>query len=205
LDIRKILRTLQECLLEKREIEKRDIRLGVTMSMIMLITTPSFMKKKMVLTESIGGNSTFADVNTHTYEENESAKKKVIINYLKKEKEDQAINVIRERPIMKLHEKTSMIDVLLFPIQSDEYRSPRILREDVTPPVTLPRKRKSQELLIGISVILKDISDKRRYENIPDLERLDTKGKPNCSKVFHFIYQLDERFKKYHKTEEEKK
>jgi hypothetical protein len=54
----------------------------------MSITTLLFIKKKTVLTESIRGNSTFADVNTHTYEENESAKKEVIINHLKKEKEN---------------------------------------------------------------------------------------------------------------------
>jgi hypothetical protein len=58
---------------------------------------------------------------------------------------------------------------------------------------------------MGMSIILKDISDKRRHENIPDLERLDTKGKPNCGKIFHFIHQLDERLGKYYKTEEEKK
>jgi hypothetical protein len=40
------------------------------------------------LPESIGGNSIFANVSIHTYEENESAKKEVIINRLKKEKED---------------------------------------------------------------------------------------------------------------------
>jgi hypothetical protein len=59
--------------------------------------------------------------------------------------------------------------------------------------------------LIRILVILKDILDKRRHENILDLERLNTKGKLNCGKVFHFIHQLDERLEKYHKTEEEKK
>jgi hypothetical protein len=59
--------------------------------------------------------------------------------------------------------------------------------------------------LMEMLVILKDISDKRRHKNIPNLERLDTKGKPNCGKVFHFIHQLDERLRKYHKTEEEKK
>jgi hypothetical protein len=79
---------LQKCLLEKREIEKRDIRSGVTTLVIMLITTPSSIKKKTVLTEFIRGNSTFADVSTHTYEENELAEKKVIINRLKKEEED---------------------------------------------------------------------------------------------------------------------
>jgi hypothetical protein len=46
------------------------------------------MEKKTVLPESIGGNSTFADVNTITYEENELAEKEVIINHPKKEKED---------------------------------------------------------------------------------------------------------------------
>jgi hypothetical protein len=75
----------------------------------------------------------------------------------------------------------------------------------VTPPVTLLREKGGQKLLIRMLVILKDISDKRRYENIPDLERLDTKGKPNCGKVFHFIHQLDEKLEKYYKTEEEKK
>jgi hypothetical protein len=51
-----------------------------------------------------------------------------------------------------------------------------------------------------MSIILKDISDKRRHKNIPDLEHLDIKGKLNCSKVFHFIHQLDERLKKYLKN-----
>jgi hypothetical protein len=58
---------------------------------------------------------------------------------------------------------------------------------------------------MGILVILKNIFDKRHYENIPNLKRLDTKGKPNYSKVFYFIYQLDEKLEKYYKTEEEKK
>jgi hypothetical protein len=71
--------------------------------------------------------------------------------------------------------------------------------------VTLPGERRGQELLMGMSIILKNILDKRCHKNIPDLERLDTKGKLNCSKVFHFIHQLDERLGKYHKTEEEKK
>jgi hypothetical protein len=60
----------------------------MTMPMIMSITTLLFIKKKTVLPESIRGNSIFANVNTHTYEENESTKKKVISNCLKKEKED---------------------------------------------------------------------------------------------------------------------
>jgi hypothetical protein len=157
------------------------------------------------LPESIGGNSIFANVNIHTYEENESAKKEVIINRLKKEKEDWMINVIEERFAMKLHEKASMIDVSLSPIWSDEYWSPQILRKDMTLPITLFGKKKSQELLIEMSIIFKDISDKRRYENILDLERLDTKEKPNCGKIFYFIYQLDERLKKYYKIEEKKK
>jgi hypothetical protein len=45
-----------------------------------------FIKKKTVLTESIKGNSTFADVSTHTYEENGLAEKEVIINHPKKKK-----------------------------------------------------------------------------------------------------------------------
>jgi hypothetical protein len=111
------------------------------------------------------------------------------------------INTIKKRLIMKLYEKASIINVLLSPIQSDEYRSLRILRKDVT----LPKKKKSQELLMEMLVILKNILDKRCYENIPDLECLDTKGKLNCGKVFHFIHQLNERFKKYHKIKKKKK
>jgi hypothetical protein len=88
LDNRKISRTLQKCLLEKREIEKRNIQSSVTILVIMSITTPLSIEKKMVLPESIRGNSTFANVSTHTYKENELAKKKIIINRPKKEEED---------------------------------------------------------------------------------------------------------------------
>jgi hypothetical protein len=86
------------------------------MLVIILITIPSFIEKKTVLPKSIEGNLTFTVINTHAYEENKSAKKEVIINYLKKEEEDQVINAIGERPVMKLHEKTLMINVLLSPI-----------------------------------------------------------------------------------------
>jgi hypothetical protein len=56
--------------------------------MIISITTPSSIEKKTVLPKSIKGNSTFADVSTITYEENELAKKEVIINCPKKEEKD---------------------------------------------------------------------------------------------------------------------
>jgi hypothetical protein len=88
LDIRKISQILQKYLLKKREIEKCDIRSSVTTLVIMSITIPPSMEKKTVLPGSIGGNSTFADVSTHTYEENKSAKKEVIINRPKKKKEN---------------------------------------------------------------------------------------------------------------------
>jgi hypothetical protein len=79
---------LQKCLLEKKEIEKRDIQSSVTTLVIILIMILLFMKKKTVLPKSIGGNLTFADVNTHIHKENELVEKEVIINYLKKEKID---------------------------------------------------------------------------------------------------------------------
>jgi hypothetical protein len=64
--------------------------------------------------------------------------------------------------IIKLHEKTLMIDVSLSPIQLDKYRSPRILRKNIMPPMTLLRKRNSQKLLIRMLVIFKNILDKKR-------------------------------------------
>jgi hypothetical protein len=56
------------------------------MLVIISITTSLFMEKKTVLPDSIRGNLTFADVNTHTNKENELTKKKIIINHLKKKK-----------------------------------------------------------------------------------------------------------------------
>jgi hypothetical protein len=58
------------------------------MLMIMSITTPLSSEKKIVLPKSIRGNSTFTNVSTYTYEENELVEKKIIINCLKKEEED---------------------------------------------------------------------------------------------------------------------